>query len=336
MSRLAAIPLVGAALTLAAFGIVRGVRPSGPASGTRLVVQISPPVDDASREIAEAVVRDRVQGMAKKIVVAGDQLVVEIGDDELIAEITAILERTASLELHLVEVTNPWLAEHVVTAEADPHARDAGIRVDHGALVADDRETTLAVADADAAGCHGPEQDGHRACLVTGGRALAGYLGAPTVGTQLAFGRTSEHTWQAYALDPEVVLDGHTVVRAEVAAGGVDIDPTGARRLADLGRAHVGAPLAIVLDGKVRIVTVAPPPGERPVLHVATPGATEDAAIGAALDLVAIVDAGAVHALHVVSATAFTRAVGFVPRAWPFLALALASLVGAGWLARRR
>lgn len=130
-------------------------------------------------------------------------------------------------------------------------------------------------------------------------------------------------------VDTTTVATGAALAGAEVSAGGVKIDL----------RAPIavppGAQLAFVLDGKVR--TVAPVDHVAPTdLHVLTKGATEDEAIKAAIELVTLVEAGAVPALHVTERTPFTRATGFFPRAWPFFAVCAVMLIAAALIARRR
>ncbi len=346
MTRLAAIPLFGAALTLAAFGVIRGVMPAGPGAGTRIVLAIAPPVDEDARAMAEHVVRARVedQAGATRVVPAGDQLVVELGDTDpaSVGDIEALLSRTAKLELHLVIADEAWpAADHVAR---DPRAHDAGIRVASGALVADDREAELAVADADAIGCRGRTEDGKRRCRVRGDRVLATYLAsvpalAVPPGRTLAFGRSGDHTWTAYLLDDSALVRGPEIRHVELGDHGVIVDLTAdaARRVAGQSTTRAGAPLAVVLDGVVHGVVPLPVARPEPALHLHTSGATEDGALRAASQLVDVIEAGAAHALTVTRTTRFTRATGFLPRAWPFLASALACvLVGLGLVLRRR
>ena len=129
--------------------------------------------------------------------------------------------------------------------------------------------------------------------------------------------------------DGTTLLAGDRIAGAQVASGGVKVDlrapasiPTGAR-------------LAFVLDGKEKAVAtvdhVAPTD-----FHVRTDGATEDAALRAAVELVPVIEAGAVPALQVTERTPFTRATGFLPRAWPFFAIGGAMLLVAAFVAFRR
>ncbi|HET9991897.1 MAG TPA: hypothetical protein VFQ65_25385, partial [Kofleriaceae bacterium] len=109
-----------------------------------------------------------------------------------------------------------------------------------------------------------------------------------------------------------------------------------ARRVAAQASTRAGQPIAVVLDGKVKAEVPLPPPAPEPVLHLKTSGATEDDKIREAFDLKSVLEAGAVHPLSVASSTPFTRTVGFFPRAWLFLALALVSLVAGGFVWGRR
>jgi hypothetical protein len=93
-----------------------------------------------------------------------------------------------------------------------------------------------------------------------------------------------------------------------------------------------------VLDGTVKALAPLPAETQAPTLHLRTTavsGKLEETAIRDAIDLRAVLEAGAAHQLSVIASTPFTRATEFLPRAWPFLALALASLAGA-WLVWRR
>jgi hypothetical protein len=240
--RLAALPVLGVALVLAAFGVVRGASDSGPAHGVRLVVAIAPPVDTEARDMAAHVARERVEekGAATRVVPAGKQLVVEIGadDPQRVAEFVQLLERTPAVGLY--------------RADANGSASDA-----------------------------------------------------------------------------HASLDATHVRHVDVLSGGVAIEVDDAHALAGITR---GERLAVVIDGRTETVVVA----DRVVdteLHLVTSGADEDAALRVAMSVVAVLEAGAVHPLHVTHQETFTRAFGFWPRAWPFLlAGAVLALVAAGML----
>ena len=352
MTRFAAIPLFGVALTLGAFGVIRGATPAGPAAGVRLVLAIAPPVSEDARAMAAHAAKERVneKGMDTRVVEAGDQLVVEIGETDpmIVGEMTELLTRTATLELHVVMPNDSWPAADYVAN--DPHAKDLGIRVAQGAVVGDDRDSELAVADADAIGCRGRVEDGKRHCVVRGDQVLASYIAAiPTLavphGHTLAFGRipdrVNDRTWTTYLLDDRVLVAGREIQRVELGDHGViaDVTAEAARRVAAQASTRPGAPLAVVFDGKVKAVVPLPPAAPEPALHLHTTGAADvvdDAAVGAALDLQIVLEAGAMHPLTVLASTPFTRAVGFFPRAWLFLALALVSLVAGALVWRRR
>src|SRR3569623_2010610 len=174
MTKLAAIPLLGVGLTLAGFGVIRGAMDAGPGAGTRLVLGIAPPVDEDVREMAVHIAKERVEekGAETRVVPAGDRIVVELDAN-------------------------------------DEQAKRLGIHVAMGALLAEDRENELPVAEADAIGCRGREEDGKRHCIVRGDHILAAYLAAiPALavphGQTLAYGRADEirpHAWRTYLLD---------------------------------------------------------------------------------------------------------------------------------------
>jgi hypothetical protein len=236
--RLATIPIIGAALGLLAFGIVRGATHAGPAHGTRLIVAIDPPLDPAVFELAAHVARARLDdgGSEVRVVSAGNRFVIELGEDdrELVDHAVAILERTAHLEI-----------------------------------------------------------------------------------------QSSDHT---------VLLEGRAIRRAEVVADGVAIEVVDPSALAKLS---AGQSIAFVLDSKVMFTGV-PDRVAGTSLHVPTPGATEEAAIRTAINLVAVIEAGAAHPMHIVKRDAFVRATGFLARAWPFLAIAAVLLLVAAFVWRKR
>lgn len=350
MTKFAAIPLLGVGLTLGAFGVIRGVTNPGPGAGVRLVLGIAPPVDADAREMALHIAKARVEekGVETRVVPAGDQIVVELGttDDEIVHETTALLGRTAKVELHVVLPNDAWPAADYVAS--DDQAKRLGIHVAQGALVAEDCEADLPSADADAIGCRGREEGGKRHCIVRGDHVLATYLAtipalAVPHGQLLAYGRADEiraHAWRTYLLDEVVLVSGPEIRHVEIGDGGVIVDLTAeaARRVVATASTRPGAPIATVLDGKVKQVEPLPADTREPTLHLrttATAGKLEDDAIRDALDLQAVLEAGAAHGLNVIASTPFTRATGFLPRAWPFLALALISLV-AGWFVWRR
>lgn len=229
-SRLVALPLAGVALTVIAFGVVRGLISTGPAHGKRLVVQIDPPVDDAARTMASHVAHARLgeQDLPLHIVPAGDRLVVEIGSDDasLVQDLAQLLERTAKVEVRAGDAT---------------------------------------------------------------------------------------------------LFDGHAIRRAEVVGDGVALELDRPDRLAGVAS---GTSLAFAL-GTVRMTATADRVAGTE-LHV------RPATDATSAQLVDLVEAGAVHPLHVRSQQAFTRATGFLPRAWPFFAIGGVLLVVVAILARRR
>ncbi|MEP6859429.1 MAG: hypothetical protein ABJE66_02350 [Deltaproteobacteria bacterium] len=350
MTRFVAIPLLGVGLTLGAFGVIRGATNPGPGAGVRIVLAIAPPVDDDARDMAVDIAKTRVEekGVETRVVAAGDQIVVELGETDpmMISEITALLTRTANVELHVVMPNNSWpAADYVAT---DDHAKQLGIHVADGALLAEDRESDLRTADADAIGCHGREVDGMRHCVVRGDHVLSTYLAAiPALamphGRILAYGRADAiraRAWRTYLLDDVVLVAGSEIRRAELGDGGVIVDLTdeAARRVVATASTRPGAPIATVLDGTVKALAPLPAETREPTLHLRTTavaGKLDETAVRDAIELQAVLEAGAVHKLSVIASTPFTRATGFLPRAWPFLALALISLI-AGWFVWRR
>lgn len=99
--QVSAIAVLGTALTLFAFGVVRGTMATGPAHGTRLIVSIDPPLDRDALELAEHVVRERV-GTDPRVVASGGRVIVEVAADDpkTVDLIAALLERPAKLELY--------------------------------------------------------------------------------------------------------------------------------------------------------------------------------------------------------------------------------------------
>src|SRR5450432_3338798 len=94
------------------FGVVRGLSSTGPAHGTRMVVAIAPPVNAEVVAMAEHVVASRLdeKGVEKtRVTAASDMLVVEVGttDEQIVDDEIALLERTAKLEVHVVDGSNP-------------------------------------------------------------------------------------------------------------------------------------------------------------------------------------------------------------------------------------
>ncbi len=336
--RFAALFLAVMALGLIVFGVIRGISKTGPAHGVRLVVAIEAPVDDAQRELAQHVVETRFDDGSDRlrVVPAGDQLVVEIGDVDLdtARRMGELLERRGTFELHAVAVGSSWLHTLVSVASVDPSAAAAGVRAEENGLVADDRESKLPIADADAIGCTGRVTDGKRRCVRRGDAVLAAFVAAHASkfsepDRMLAYGRIGEtHTWRTYVLERKVLLDGRAIRSAKTAYDHVVIEadqPVGTL---------LGVRIAVVFEGVVRFVST-PDQVTGTQLHVPTPGRTEDETFIFATELASMAEAGAVHPLQVRSHDTFSRATGFMPRAWPFLAAALVLLMVAAILWRR-
>lgn len=306
--RLVALVLLSFAVGVSIFGTVRGLAVTGPGHGVRLVATIAPPVTDDVRTMVEHVVRDRLDEprMLTWAVTAGDQLVVELGDDDPIAaETAALLQRAPKLELHAVDATSPWLAQVAAYVAADREA--GGIRVVAGAPVAGQREALAA--------------------YIAGLAARDPALAAP-LDRVIAYGRI-DATWRPYVLERASLVDPRTIVRAEITAGGVAVDT------ADAAHLKLGAPVAFVLDDMVYFVA-RPDRVDAAAFHVSTSGEDEDAAIRAATDLVAVIETGAAHPLHVTRKETFSRATGFVPRAWPFFAIGVVLAISGLLVWRRR
>jgi hypothetical protein len=60
------------------------------------------------------------------------------------------------------------------------------------------------------------------------------------------------------------------------------------------------------------------------------------ASIRDAIELVSVVEAGAIGPLRIQRQEPFSRATGFLPRAWPFLAIGAVLLIVAALLSRAR
>lgn len=167
--------------------------------------------------------------------------------------------------------------------------------------------------------------------VVNGGDRVVVELGVedPELVTPLVWGIERHPTLEVRGPDGTTVLTGAGIAGAAVSGGGVKIDLRAPVSVAS------GAKLMFVLDGKVKaevpVDHVAPTD-----LHVQTTGATEDDAIEAATELTAAIEAGAAPALHVTERTPFSRATGFLPRAWPFFAVCAVMLLAAAFIARKR
>ena len=90
--KLVALLIAVIAFGLVIFGVARGLSSAGPASGTRLLVSIGPPVDEAS--VAHATEAAQAALPAARVLGGGDGLVVEIAtqDSKAVAEAAGKLE----------------------------------------------------------------------------------------------------------------------------------------------------------------------------------------------------------------------------------------------------
>ena len=103
-------------------------------------------------------------------------------------------------------------------------------------------------------------------------------------------------------------VDAHALRHIAADDHGVTIDSSGALPF------HVHSEVTFVLDGKIKLAAT-PDRVDGATMHVPM------ASLRQAEDLRALLVAGAAPAMHVESRTAFTRATGFWPRAWIFLAI---------------
>jgi hypothetical protein len=122
------------------------------------------------------------------------------------------------------------------------------------------------------------------------------------------------------------VLDPRAIARAYIDETGVVIV---ARDAAALAKIHEGDQLTFVFEGKTRrTAPVDHIAGNE--LHVQAGGlgsSGSDEAFVIADHLLSVIQAGAVHPLHVTQQEPFTRAAGFFPRAWPFVVPGLVLIV---------
>lgn len=143
--KLVAAFVAAMAVGVAVFGLVRGLSSPGPARGTRLILAIAPPVDADVVQLAEHVVHDRLDDGERRprVVAAGDHVVAEIADTdpEHVAALTALLERTGTLEVVAAGKT-------VLDGAGVKHAEiaaDGGVLVDTAAPVAVQPGTPLEI-----------------------------------------------------------------------------------------------------------------------------------------------------------------------------------------------
>src|SRR5882672_9806811 len=95
--RLGAMAVLGVAVVVIAVGVLRGVTPTGPAHGERLIVAIDLPLDGDAIALTEHAARERVEEKGEvRVERAGDRLVIEIGSDaqDYVDDLVALLERT--------------------------------------------------------------------------------------------------------------------------------------------------------------------------------------------------------------------------------------------------
>jgi hypothetical protein len=159
------------------------------------------------------------------------------------------------------------------------------------------------------------DEKGLETRVMPAGDKLVVELGGADAETAVAIRALLERTAKVDILDAttqQLVLEGKRVRGAEVSRGGVAIEVPDARAF------KPGQSLAFVFEGKVR-ATHAVDAATATNVHVTI--GTNDADFIAANELVGMLHAGAVHPLHVTKVDTFTRATGFLPRAWLFLAI---------------
>ena len=122
----------------------------------------------------------------------------------------------------------------------------------------------------------------------------------------------------------ETVVDARTLKRIDADDHGVTIEGSAPLPF------HVHSEVTFVLDGQIKLAAT-PDKVDGATMHVPM------ASLAQAQDLRAMLLAGAATGMHVASREPFSRAVGFWPRAWLFLAIAAAcELVAAALLFVKR
>ena len=120
------------------------------------------------------------------------------------------------------------------------------------------------------------------------------------------------------------VVDPRVIASAYIDDTGVEILGRAPDAFANVRR---GETLELVIDGKLKLTT----PVDRASggeLHLAGGGLGSDTAgFELAHRILSILELGAVHPLHVTDREPFSRATGFIPRAWPFAVPGLVLLV---------
>ena len=140
--------------------------------------------------------------------------------------------------------------------------------------------------------------------------------------------------------DPDIVGLLERTAKVELADGSASVDARTLRRIdvVDSGIAveasapvpfKIGSPITFAIDGKIRLAA-SPDRVDGAAFHV--PIATVDQAA----DLRQLLIVGAAHPMHVTHREPFTRATGFLPRAWPFLVIGAVTLLAAGLAGRNK
>lgn len=134
--RLVALIIAVTAFGVLVFGVARGVSASGPASGTRLIVSVAPPRDDAA--IAQCVEVARTQmGSSGRVIGGADGLVVEIAtqDPKEVAAATATLEADGAHHRMHVERTIAFTRATGFVGRGWPFFAIAAVMLAGGALL---------------------------------------------------------------------------------------------------------------------------------------------------------------------------------------------------------
>ncbi len=117
----------------------------------------------------------------------------------------------------------------------------------------------------------------------------------------------------------ELRAEDGSVIADDAHVRGAEIDPSGVWiQVERASVASIGQLVVVVLDGEPRHRYAADRATDRAV-HLAVGRSSDDAALRASMDVVRAIEAGAAPRMRVRDPHRFSRAIGFWPRAWPFL-----------------